>query len=103
MAQIEVVVVGASAGGLQALASIVRHTPKELCAAVLVVVHTRAEGTSYLDRILARESVVPVSFAKDGDEIRPGHIFVAPPDLHLTVRGRFLRLMHGPKENGFRP
>ena len=103
MAQIEVVVVGASAGGLQALTTIVREIPSNLCAAILVVVHTRAEGTSYLDRILSRESSVPVAFAEDGVAIRPGHIYVAPPDLHLTVRDRTIRLTHGPKENGFRP
>lgn len=103
MAQIQIVVIGASAGGLSALLDIVAGLPAGLCACVLVVVHTRAEATSVLPEILSRASRVPATFATDGEVLRSGRIFVAPPDLHLTIGRGVMRLVHGPKENGFRP
>ena len=103
MAQIDAVVIGASAGGIEALSTIIRRLPADLCAAVLIVVHTRAEGRSCLDRVLARGSLLPLAFARDDVPVEPGRIYVAPPDLHLTVDNRVMQLVHGPKENGFRP
>jgi two-component system chemotaxis response regulator CheB len=103
MAQIDAVVIGASAGGIEALSTIIRGLPADFCAAILIVLHTRAEGTSYLDRVLARGSRLPVSFARDDGPVEPGRIYVALPDLHLTVHNRVMQLVHGPKENGFRP
>jgi two-component system chemotaxis response regulator CheB len=103
MAHIEVVVIGGSAGAIEALTTIIRQLPADLSAALLIVIHTRAEGTSYLDRVLARDSVLPVSFAGDNMAIEPAHVYVAPPGSHLTVHDHSLCLVHGPKENGFRP
>jgi len=98
-----VVVIGASAGGLQALVEIFEGLPKQLRASVFVVVHTGAESTSYLPEILSRTSSLPVSLAAHQARIQPGHIYIAPPDMHLLLGSGVMRLSHGPKENGFRP
>ena len=103
MPQIDLVAIGASAGGLQALIDIVEELPASMTAAILVVVHTKTEGESFLPDILGRRSEVPVSFAEDGGTIEPGHIYVAPPNVHLLVGANGLRLHQGPRENGFRP
>ena len=103
MAQMQIVVIGASAGGLSALLDITRNLPAGLCACVLVVVHTPAEAASVLPDILSRSSDVPALFATDGAALQPGSIFVARPDLHLTIGRGVMHLVHGPKENGFRP
>lgn len=101
MAQVELIVIGASAGGLDGLLTIVNHLPPSLPAGVIVAVHSHS--SSQLSVILARESALPVKAAEDGDAIAPGRILVAPPDYHVLVsRGR-VALGRGPRENGFRP
>ncbi|MFL5384691.1 MAG: chemotaxis protein CheB [Longimicrobiaceae bacterium] len=99
----DLVVVGASAGGVEALREIVRDLPVEFPAAVLAVVHFPSDGTSMLPLILARRGPLPAVHAEDGAEIRPGTIYVAPPDRHLMVEEGRLRLSRGPRENGHRP
>src|SRR5689334_9941074 len=103
MAQIEVVVIGASAGGLEALTRIFAKLPPRLRSSVFVVIHIGSEATSYLPRILSRAEKLPVQFATDRARIRNGRIYIAPPDMHLVLRRGTMRLSHGPKENGFRP
>jgi two-component system chemotaxis response regulator CheB len=101
MAQIELIVIGASAGSLDGLLTIVKHLPTSLTACVIVVVHNNS--SSQLPTILARTSALPVAVPEDGDPIVPGRILVAPPDYHVLVaRGRVV-LNRGPRENGFRP
>jgi two-component system chemotaxis response regulator CheB len=99
----DIVVIGASAGGLEALTAIVRQLPASLQACLLIVQHTRANGNGVLPQILERASELPVSFAENGDPIEPGHIYVARPDCHLLVTAAGLRVARGPRENGFRP
>lgn len=103
MAQVDAVVIGGSAGSIETLSTIIQKLPADLGAAVVVVVHTRTEGTSHLDRVLSRGSRLPVSFATDDKPLEQGAIYVAPPDFHVTVQHRVMRLVHGPRENGFRP
>jgi two-component system chemotaxis response regulator CheB len=74
-----------------------------LPACVLVVVHSPSNGTGVLPDILARSTTLPVAFAEHEQPLEPGHIFVARPDFHLIVTTRGLRVIHGPRENGFRP
>ncbi len=95
-----VVVIGASAGGLQALTTIVEQLPRSLPACVLIVMHA---SSSVLPQILNRFSSLPVAFAKDGDSLDSGHVYVAPPNFHLLVGARGVMLVQGPRENGFRP
>ena len=103
MPQVDLVVIGASAGGLAALIEIVERLPRDLGSAIVIAVHNNAERDSYLPQILGRRTLVPVSFAAHDEAMVPGHVYVAPPDYHVLVARDRLRLGHGPRENGFRP
>ena len=99
----DIVVVGASAGGIEALSEFVGSLPTDLPAAVFVVLHLPPGGTSLLAPILDRKSTLPVSNATDRAEIEDGHVYVAPPDCHLMLEDGRMRTVSGPKENGHRP
>jgi two-component system, chemotaxis family, protein-glutamate methylesterase/glutaminase len=99
----EIVVIGASAGGVGALAEIARGLPKDLGAAVFVVLHLPEGGRSYLAGILDRAGPLPASPALDGAAIETGRIYVAPPDHHLVLDPGATRVLRGPKVNGHRP
>jgi two-component system chemotaxis response regulator CheB len=103
MAQRDMVVIGASAGGLEMLLSVVAALPADLSAAVLVVLHIPAHTPTKLEQILARVSRLPVVSPNDGDAIMPGRIYVPVTDRHLLVEGNQVRLARGPKENRARP
>src|SRR5262249_47496765 len=103
MAGHDTVVIGASAGGLQALIALVERLPASLPAAVLIVVHTPSDGSGVLPEILARVSALPVAFANQGDPLEAGRIYAARPDVPLIVTSAGLALVHGPRENGFIP
>src|SRR3712207_2095539 len=95
--------VGASAGGVEALTTLVRNLPADLPAAVFVVLHVSPSGTSALAQILHRAGPLPAHAATDGAPIEAGRIYVAPPDRHLLVEDGAVRLTSGPRENGHRP
>ncbi len=99
----DIIVIGASAGGVEALSTLVAGFPTDLPAAVFVVVHFPAGSNSALPAILSRRGRLPAEHPQDGDEILPGRIYVAPPDRHLLVKPGCLRLVRGPRENGSRP
>ena len=99
----DIVVVGASAGGVEALAELVSLLPPGLPAAVLVVLHMPAYGHSVLPDILGRRGPLPAKHAEDGEPIRTGRIYVGPPDHHLMVREGKILLTRGPAENNHRP
>ena len=99
----DLVVIGASAGGLPALRTVLGDLPAELPMAVLVVVHSSPDNPGGLAEVLNRHSTYPVSYARDGAEISYGHVHVAPPDFHLTTDDGRLAVRHGPRENRFRP
>lgn len=103
MATHDTIVVGASAGGVQALTELVNGLPADLPAAVLIVLHIPADAPSLLPQILSRDSKLTVVHAKNNEEIREGRVYVAPPDQHLLIEKRHIRLVHGPKENLHRP
>jgi two-component system chemotaxis response regulator CheB len=98
-----VVVLGASAGGVDALSEVVRGFPADLPAAVLAVLHVSASAPSLLAQILDRASALPAAAAQDGEVLEPGRIYVAQPDLHLTVAGGHVRLTADARVNGHRP
>ncbi|HEV2863494.1 MAG TPA: chemotaxis protein CheB [Pyrinomonadaceae bacterium] len=99
----DIVVIGASAGGLEALRSLVAALPADFPASVFVVLHTSAESPGLLAAILDRSGPLPADTASDGEHIRPGRIYVAPPDHHLVVEPGVVRTTRGPRENRFRP
>jgi two-component system chemotaxis response regulator CheB len=101
--QRDLIVVGASAGGVPALQKLVANLPPELPAAVLIVLHLMQTGTSVLDNILDRAGELPVTQARDGERLERGHIYVSPPNVHLLLRGPNIQLSNGPRENGHRP
>lgn len=99
----DVIVIGASAGGVEALRAVVAELPEDLPAAVLVVLHIPSYGGSVLPAILSRSGPLPAQHPHSGEQLREGTVFVAPPDHHLVVDGSIVRPTRGPRENGHRP
>jgi two-component system, chemotaxis family, protein-glutamate methylesterase/glutaminase len=99
----DIIVVGASAGGVEALSRLVTDLPADLPAAVLVVLHMAPHSGTALPRILARRTKLPVGQPGAGEPLDPGRIYVAVPDHHLIVEPGVVRSAIGPKENGYRP
>lgn len=99
----DVVVLGASAGGVDALIRVARGLPPDLAAAVVVVVHVAAHAESRLPAILARSGPLPAEAVVDSSRLQPGRIFVASPDHHLVVDRGHVRAVMGPRENLHRP
>lgn len=94
---------GTSAGGIEALRTIVAGLPKDLPASIFIVMHTGADSPGILDRILQRTSNLPTITAQDKEQIQSSCIYVAPPDQHLMIEPDRICLSRGPKENRFRP
>jgi two-component system chemotaxis response regulator CheB len=103
MATRDIVVIGASAGGVEALSRLVSALPADLPASVFITIHFPSQGISVLPRILARAGKLEVEHAEDGEKIKHGRIYVAPPDRHLLLSRGVIRLVRGPTENGNRP
>lgn len=97
------IAVGTSAGGVEALIAIVRGLTPNFPATLFIVLHLSADAPSLLPELLNRAGYLPASHPTDGEEIRRGHIYVAPPDHHLLVEQGYMRVVRGPKENRHRP
>ena len=98
-----VIVIGASAGGVEALRNVVSGLPTDLRSAVFVVLHLPPGGTSVLPAILKRAGDLPAAHAIDGEPVEAGRIYVAPPDNHMLIEDGVVRVTPGPRENGHRP
>lgn len=103
MTKNEIIVVGASAGGIKALEELLQNVSTDLRAAMLVVLHISPWSQSRLPEVLGRSTSLPVGFAAHDSPITPGHVYLAPPDHHLLIEGRRMQLWRGPKENFHRP
>lgn len=99
----DLIVVGASAGGVDALRRLVARLPADLDASVCIVLHVAPTGVSLLPEILSRAGPLPATHAVDGEPLQPGRIYVARPNRHLIVEDGRLRVTGAAKENGHRP
>jgi two-component system chemotaxis response regulator CheB len=97
----DIIAIGGSAGGLEALRKLMADLPADLAAAVLVVVHIGQ--ASYLSQILGRAARLPVADAESGAKLERGRVYVAPPGRHLLVHDAHILLRRGPRENMVRP
>jgi two-component system chemotaxis response regulator CheB len=102
LADFAIIVIGASTGGVEALRTLVSGLPRDIPAALCVVLHI-GQNSSYLPELLARAGSLPAGHAGQGEVLRPGRIYVAPPDHHLMLMDGFIRLTRGPRENWARP
>lgn len=98
-----IIVIGASAGGVETLSRLLASLPADLQAALFVVVHTSPTGRGLLPQVLRRDSRLPVEHAEDGERIRLGRVYVARPDHHLVIEHGRTRVTKGPRENYTRP
>lgn len=100
----DLILIGGSAGAIEALLRIVGALPADFPASLLVVIHTSAESPSVLPHVLERAGALPATHAQDGERLRAGRIYVAPPDHHLLLEhDDTLHVRKGARENGHRP
>jgi two-component system chemotaxis response regulator CheB len=103
MRERRLVVIGASAGGVQALIRLVRGLPPALDAPVLVAIHLSPDAPSSLQTVVGRATDMLTVFATDGMPLSPGTIVIAPPGAHMLLNDGTITLSAGPKEHGERP
>jgi len=102
MAKHDVIVIGASAGGVEAISRIVADLPRDIRASIFVVLHI-SRGRSLLPEILTRAGRLPAAHPTDGEPPQYGRIYVAQPDHHLILNEGTIRVVHTASENGVRP
>lgn len=99
----DIVVIGASAGGVKAILELVKSLPPDFPASIFVVLHVAPHTESILPELITMLSPLKGKHPKDGEKFEPGTIYVAPPDHHLILEEDTIRITRGPKENRFRP
>jgi two-component system chemotaxis response regulator CheB len=99
----DIVVICSSAGGVEALTSLVAALPAGLPASLFIVQHIPAAHQSFLPQLLTKAGRLPATHPRDGETIVSGHVYVAPPDHHLLIEDGTIRVRRGPRENGHRP
>ena len=99
----DIVVVGSSMGGIEALSALAGQLPEVLPAAVFIVQHTSAESPGLLGDILSQRGPLPAVMAEEGMAIERGRIYVAPPNRHMLATADGIRVTFGPRENRSRP
>jgi two-component system chemotaxis response regulator CheB len=99
----DIVVIGASAGGVQALQKLIAGLPEDLAASVFIALHSHPRSPGMMADILNRAGDIKVSYPENGDKIERGRVYLARPDYHLLLERGTMRVVRGPKENGHRP
>ncbi|HEY4282986.1 MAG TPA: chemotaxis protein CheB [Chthoniobacterales bacterium] len=97
----DIVVIGTSAGGVEALQELAEHLPADYPGTIFIVMHI-GPG-SILPEILARVSKIPALNAEHNVRYLPNHIYIAPPNRHLIINDGVMQLDAGARENGSRP
>jgi two-component system chemotaxis response regulator CheB len=99
-----IIVIGASAGGIPAIRSLCEALPADLSAAVFIVLHmSPLSSGENLARIFQRHTDLTCRVAEDGSSIQAGHLYVAPPNHHLLLSEKGIKLNQGTRENKYRP
>jgi two-component system chemotaxis response regulator CheB len=91
----DLVVIGASAGGIEALRELVAGLPRDFPAPLCHRDAHLAGGPGLLDSILSRSGPLAASNGRDGERLKPGHIYVAPPDCHPVIEPGVVRVTKG--------
>lgn len=105
----DIIVIGASAGGVEAVRELVASLPSDLPVAIFIVIHIPPHSTSFLPEILNRVQKqhnggsLRADHPQNGELIQHGQIYIAPPDYHMLIKPGYIRLVQGPHENGTRP
>jgi two-component system, chemotaxis family, protein-glutamate methylesterase/glutaminase len=99
----DIIVIGSSAGGIDALKRLCAQLPASLPAAVFIAQHLSPTTRSILPQILARMGPLPALSPEDGAPIEHGKIYVAAPDRHMLIRHGRILMRRGPHENRTRP
>src|SRR4030095_11677375 len=94
-----IIVIGASYGGVEAMKELVGGLPERFPATIFFVQRLSPTAPSALPKILANAGPLPISLPADFEPLKSGHIYVAPPDHHLLIEQGHVRLTRGPKEN----
>ncbi len=103
MAKRDIIVIGASAGGIIALVEFLKCVPKDFEGYIFVVQHLSPFSPSVLPQILSRVGPMKAVHPQDGEVMKKNTIYVAPPDHHLLLDRDSISVKKGPKENRFRP
>jgi two-component system chemotaxis response regulator CheB len=99
----DILAIGTSAGGVEALLFLAKNLPSDLPASVVLTIHLPGHPGSSLDDILSNAGTMRAQFAQSGEILRKSQMYIAPPDRHLIVDGDRLSLGEGPRENNSRP
>ena len=105
----EIIVIGASAGGVEAVRELVASLPSGLPAAIFIVIHIPPHTTSFMPEIINRVQKqhngrsLRAVHPQNGELIQHGRIYIAPPDYHMLIKPGYISLVQGPHENGTRP
>lgn len=99
----DIIVIGASAGDLEALSQILAALPHDLDAAVLIVMHTATRAESLLPRIFERAGICPPVIRGMGKPSSVARSTLLPPGFHMVVEDGHLCVVQGPRENLHRP
>ena len=98
-----IIVMGGSSGGFEAFKKIIAGLPSDFSLPIFIVWHMSPDIRGVLPQVLNKLNTIPVDHAHNNEEIKPGRIYIAPPDYHMLVKDHRTLITHGPKENRFRP
>jgi two-component system chemotaxis response regulator CheB len=98
-----VVVIGGSAGAVEALFETLAMLPPDLKASVAIVLHRHPTFASSLGALFSRRSTMPVVEPEEGQAFKPGRVYLAPQDRHMTVGQGVIHLSRDPKQHHTRP